>query len=361
MQRNKLLSVIVPVYNTAPWLRQCLDSICTQSYQNLEILCVDDGSTDNSAEILAEYALKDPRIKVFTQENAGLSAARNTALENATGEWIAGVDSDDWLEPGIYEEAMKSVTPAVDLVFFGVVKVNEAGQTLPHSSYFNLPAAGEYPMTSDVAEKLNVCFWSKLWRRSLLEENCLRFPAGLIHEDEAMICLAAPYARNIAVRPVIGYAYRQRENSIMHRGGLDQLQRVMRYIPIIEYVRVEYEKRDLMHSFARKYLSRRLKSICAVLYDLKHHSHAYPALKEILSIAIQSGMLEDDYVIERIQSSTRKGAIVINRYRWVKVYSIFGIPIWAKFYIIRHGVSITPKVLFTYLRDRFNSVMKKNK
>lgn len=350
------ISVIVPVYNTAPWLKRCLDSICSQNYPNLEILCVDDGSTDNSAEILVEYALRDSRIKVFSQKNAGLSAARNTGLENATGEWVTGVDSDDWLYPGIYEQAVSCISASVDIVFFGVRDVNVKGEPLAHNHYFDLPDAGEYPMESDVAAKLNACFWSKLWRRSLLEENGLRFPVGLVHEDEAMFCLAAPYARNIAICPAVGYAYTQRENSIMHEAGLDALKRVTRYIPIIEYVLAEYEKRDLIYSSARKYLRKRLKGICAVLYALKEHSRTLPVLEHVLSIVLQCDMLEDDYVIERIQTCTHKGVITINRYQRAKVYRIWGIPFWVKLYTYS-GRPVTLRILLAHLKARFESLL----
>lgn len=351
-----IISVIVPVYNTAPWLRRCLDSICSQSYPNLEILCVNDGSTDNSAEILAEYAEADSRIKVFTQANAGLSAARNTGLENASGEWVTGVDSDDWLYPEVYEQAVNFISSAVDIVFFGVQEVNVNGESLAHNHYFVLPKAGEYPMASDVAEKLNVCFWSKLWRRSLLEENSLRFPVGLVHEDEAMFCLAAPYARNIAICPAVGYAYTQRENSIMHEKGLDALKRAMRYIPIIEYVRSEYEERGLMLSPARKYLRNRLKYICAVLYGLKQHSRTSPVFQHVLSTALQCGMLEDDYVIERMQPCTHKGPVTINRYQRAKVYRIWGMPFWVKLYTYS-GLPVTLRIVLTHLRDRIDRIL----
>ena len=124
---KELISVIVPVYNAAPWLRRCLDSICCQSYSNLEILCINDGSTDNSAVILDEYAAKDNRIRVITQQNAGLSAARNAGLENATGEWVTGVDADDYITPDVYEKAVACIAASVDMVAFGVQMVDDEG------------------------------------------------------------------------------------------------------------------------------------------------------------------------------------------------------------------------------------------
>ena len=99
---NKMLSIIVPVYNVEPYLRKCLDSIVNQTYRDLEILVIDDGSTDGSGKICDEYK-RDERVKVFHMKNRGLSCARNLGLDEAQGEWIGFVDSDDWIEPDMYE------------------------------------------------------------------------------------------------------------------------------------------------------------------------------------------------------------------------------------------------------------------
>lgn len=101
-----MISVIVPIYNTAPYLRKCLDSICNQTYTNLQIILVDDGSLDGSEAICDEYANADDRIFVIHQKNSGVGAARNHALKVAKGEWVSFVDSDDWLELNMYEELL---------------------------------------------------------------------------------------------------------------------------------------------------------------------------------------------------------------------------------------------------------------
>lgn len=356
MSQNLVLSVIVPVYNTAPWLRKCLDSICTQSYKALEIICVNDGSTDNSADILEEYAAKDSRIKVFTQKNAGLSAARNTGLENATGEWITGVDSDDWLYPGIYEKAMGCITEAVDMVFFGVQNVDEAGDVLSHNRYFDLPEAGTYTLSSKKIFYLNVCFVTKLWRRSLIEDNHLRFPVGLVHEDEAMYALAAPYVRKISICPTIGYAYTQREHSIMHESELDELRRIRRFIPIAEFVYAEYAKRDLLHSPARKHMLSLFKGICMHIHNVKQEEAKNIALKEVFPLIEKYGLLEEDYLIERIQPFSRRGIVTITRYQCAKLYRIGGIPIWVKWYTFS-GHPLTPGILLYHIKNRLVRIL----
>ena len=103
MPTQPLLSVIVPVYNAAPYLRRCLDSICGQTYPNLEIILIDDGSTDSSLEICKQYAAKDPRVRVLHQANKGLPATRNVGIEQSKGEFFTFVDSDDWVDTKCYQ------------------------------------------------------------------------------------------------------------------------------------------------------------------------------------------------------------------------------------------------------------------
>ena len=106
---NIKISIIIPVYNSAKYLRKCLNSIINQTFDNIEIICINDGSTDNSLSIINEYAKIDSRIKVYTIENKGVSAARNYGILVATGEYIGFVDSDDYIDLNYYEEMMKQI------------------------------------------------------------------------------------------------------------------------------------------------------------------------------------------------------------------------------------------------------------
>ena len=339
------LSVIVPVYNTARWLRSCLDSICTQSYKNLEILCVNDGSTDNSAEILKEYADNDPRIKVFTQENSGLSAARNTGLKHATGEWVTGVDSDDTLCPGIYEQCIAHCSESVDMVFFGVRVITPEGKEL-NNDYFALPEAGEYELPPARAKQLNVCFCDKLWRRSMLTAHNLQFPVGLVHEDEAMYWLSAPYIRRIAICPSIGYSYLQREGSIINDTSLSAQKRIERYMRILEYVYNEYEKRGLLKTAAENYLIHFFMGICS-----PHWTPEKTATGQLVVTVIEKcGMKYAHYQLERFFTHEHRGLLAVRRFKQVKLYSLAGIPIWFRLYT-NYGRPVTLFLLFARIRD----------
>lgn len=216
---HPLISVIVPVYKVEPYLRRCLESICSQSYRNLEILCVDDGSPDDSIAILREFACHDHRIKVVRKPNGGLSSARNAALDIAKGEWVTGVDGDDWLEPGIYEKAVACLSDDIDMLCFEMVpewggRVNESLDA-GYRSYFYLREKGKLPADSQHLSWLNVCFWNKIWRRSLIEKYHMRFGEGMQHEDFAFYTLFMPDCRAVYLLGELGYHYFQRENSIM--------------------------------------------------------------------------------------------------------------------------------------------------
>ena len=343
-----LISIIVPVYNTAPWLAKCLDSICAQDYRNLEILCIDDGSTDNSAEILKEYAAKDTRIKVYTQKNAGLSASRNTGLEHASGEWVTGVDSDDYLYPGIYNQLLDYCYDEVDVVFFGVQVVSEDMQELPARDYFNLPEAGEYEMTPHLASILNVCFWSKLWRRSLIERYNFRFPVGLVHEDEALYWSFMPCVKRIAVCRAIGYAYMQRCGSIMNADGLNVVNRKQRLMPVLEFVHAEYKKRGLLKTKAKDYLIRMFIEKCCNIPNQDYetiHNHVTEVIKKC-------NMKHAHYRLERLFPTERRGLLTIYRYERKKIYKFMGVPIWITYYT-QNCNAITPSLILKHIIRRF--------
>ena len=354
-----LISVIVPVYNTAPWLKRCLDSICEQSHRNLEILCVNDGSSDNSANILAEYEKRDSRIKVFTQANAGLSAARNTGLKHATGEWVTGVDSDDYLLPDAYENALSSATNEIDLIFFGVCCVDERDNSLIPNSYFNLPTDGTYKMSPKLAGKLNVCFWSKLWRRALIEDNKLRFPVGLVHEDEAMYYMACPYVRKIAICSSIGYGYMQRQGSIMQEANLDVVKRVKRYIPILEFVQCIYKQNGNLYTEAKEFLKVMFLRLCGSLYWVEPVEQR-DEVRELLAVVISKcDMMGQDYHLDRFIRYEKRGLLSITRGECVVLYRIFGIPVWFKWYTL-NGRKVTLGVLWFHFKKMLHRLIWKS-
>ena len=214
---NPLISVIIPVYNVEKYLRKCLDSICGQTYRNLEILCVNDGSTDGSAAILEEYAAKDARIKVFTQANAGQGAARNVALKHASGEWITGVDADDYLESDAIEYACSGISDTVDIINFGIKVVWGNCVANPHmdAHYARKDYEGLHPITARFLLDKPCEFCAKLWRGSFLKSQHAQFPEGIIFEDWVFYWMYAPLGRNICYLTGPKYCYIRHQGSTM--------------------------------------------------------------------------------------------------------------------------------------------------
>lgn len=181
-----LLSVIVPVYNIKrEYLERCITSICNQTYRNLEILLVDDGSTDGSGTICDEFAEKDSRIRVFHKENGGSSSARNLGIENATGEYLGFIDSDDFIEPDMYELLANAIQKhRVKMAQISRDEIDEEGNKLP--DVCEPPKEEVLISTEKMMEELlmhrgDCSYCTRIAHKSLFENK--RFPEGILNED----------------------------------------------------------------------------------------------------------------------------------------------------------------------------------
>ena len=220
-----LISVIVPVYNVEEYLEKCVNSIINQTYKNLEIILVDDGATDNSGKMCDEFAKKDARIKVIHKENGGLSDARNFGLDVATGEYIAFVDSDDFLKDDFYEYLieLKNKTNS-DIVECNFIRAYEEELDI-----FNFPVIKEDAIitTSNVgALKLlmsdddeistnSVVVWNKIYDKKLFDN--IRFPKGKTHEDQFTTYRLLAKSKSFTTSNQFKYGYFQRKNSIVNK------------------------------------------------------------------------------------------------------------------------------------------------
>ena len=201
------ITIIIPVYNVAPYLRKCLDSVLSQTLREIEIILVDDGSTDGSGEIADEYANRDERIKVFHTENHGLSAARNLGIDHSSGDWLMFVDSDDWVEPGFCEIPLTAAnTHTADLVIF---MANKDGQQMG----FKSPSIPDGVTDPKIAVNNSGSFaWNKLYKRELFDG--VYYPEGKVYEDMAVTHKIVMRAERIALISDVLYHYGSREGSI---------------------------------------------------------------------------------------------------------------------------------------------------
>lgn len=188
------VSIIVPIYNGEKYLIKCLDSLSNQTLRNIEIICVNDGSTDDTGIILDKYSSKDSRIKVISTANNGQGFARNIALKEANGEYVAFVDSDDWIELNALELLFSNAkSNNLDLLFFQMVNYMDVSGNLVETDLYNHSCFDKnniidnvtfnYTDTKEFLFEIPVCPVSKLYKKEFLNSFDLKFPEGMFFED----------------------------------------------------------------------------------------------------------------------------------------------------------------------------------
>ena len=210
MKNTSLVSVIIPVYNVEDFVVKCLDSVYEQSYENIEIIVVDDGSTDKSGELVDNFAKNKSNVMVIHQENKGLSAARNLGISKAKGEWIALVDSDDYVAKDFVKKMVEATEKDnVDIVVCG----------------FNQEKPAEEILSGDEAtiklltkqENLDVVAWNKLYKKELFVKNNIWYPVGEKHEDSLTTYKLLSVAEKVSYIADSLYFYVERKDSIMNK------------------------------------------------------------------------------------------------------------------------------------------------
>lgn len=176
-----LISVIVPIYNVAPYVAKCLESLKKQTMREIEVICIDDGSTDESGKIADEYAKDDERFRVIHTENCGLSAARNRGIDESLAEWIMFVDSDDWVSKEFCRIPHENATRyAADLVVFNVIQSKENGRI---KCAKRKEETDRYTDFETLIDESNTVAWNKLYKKELFKG--VRYPEGHVYEDVA--------------------------------------------------------------------------------------------------------------------------------------------------------------------------------
>ena len=212
-QNAGTITVIVPVYNVEDYLDRCVDTLINQTYSDLEIILVDDGSTDNSGAMCDKYAQRDSRIKVIHQVNQGLSAARNSGLDIATGDYIFLCDSDDYLQKDALEKLLcKMNRDHANIVACGITMVGDR-EGLVTDTHPGIWSGHESVIQMMRNNNLCSVAWNKLYKRELFEG--VRYPVGMLHEDEATTYKLLYRAGIVSYTPVPYYNYFQRNSSIM--------------------------------------------------------------------------------------------------------------------------------------------------
>ena len=267
MVEYPLVSVIVPVYNVEAYIEECLTSIVDQTYQQLEIIVIDDGSTDNSKEKVQPY-LSDKRVQLITQANKGLSGARNTGLEAATGKYILFVDSDDYIQLKTIEEVVKNLEKNhLDLLRFnGKAFIDELNKPIEQNSYdFSHRLQEGRIYRGDLFKANRRTFVSPVYlyiiRRDVIEKNTIRFYEGILHEDELFTTQVFVAIKSMMYINQYYYNRRYRENSIMTNQSNERLTQTFDSYAVIYK---ELEKMYVQNSYSteqKKLIKRQMLSI----------------------------------------------------------------------------------------------------
>ena len=263
MSGEPKISVIIPIYNTAAYLPRCLDSILRNTYQSLEIICVNDGSTDDSAVILERYAAADSRIIAVNQENAGVSAARNTGLDMATGDFIAFVDSDDWVHPQYFEVLINvQVASEADVVVCDYLTASGDAD-----SYCDVSAGNAYMVYPSPYKALQIgsvrrLTWGRIYSRNCVGSCTFRHELSWGEDtdfNQRVLCSSAEL--KIAHIHETLYFYFQRGDSLTNTIGMED--RSLLTKAYLTYLETE----DLSADLVQMYLSEACKGVLAYRYS----------------------------------------------------------------------------------------------
>ena len=212
------VSVIVPVYNVEKYLKRCLDSLINQTLSDIDIICINDGSKDSSLQILEQYAQKDSRIVIYNQENSGLSVARNTGLEHASGEYIGFVDSDDWVDLDFYEKLYNSAkNNNADIAVADFIREH------PNKKPKRLKLKEEKIYTTP-EDKFMICkvhregcVWNKIYRTEFIHSINLKFVPKMYYEDRDFTIRSLYFSKKLVTTPNTYYRYFVNPKSIVNK------------------------------------------------------------------------------------------------------------------------------------------------
>lgn len=248
MHQIPKISIIVPVYDVEKYLPKCLNSLLEQTVKSIEIIAVNDGSTDKSLDILETYAQKDKRIRVLNHKHQGVSYTRQVGLEQVSAPSLMFCDADDWYQPTMCQEMLNALeTHDVDIVKCNIVPIDEEEdlKRTDIKSYYRVPCSGRYKITEEIKLKTNVCLVSTIFKMSFIKKFAISFPEKLkAHEDDVFMFMYLSVARNIFFLDKDLYFYWRRANSLtplFSMGGLKNFDRCLLMRPVYIFL----QKHDL--------------------------------------------------------------------------------------------------------------------
>lgn len=316
-----MISVIIPVYNDEEYLHVCINSVINQTYSDLEIICVDDDSSDSSYDILQYFAKKDDRIKVLKNEhNKGLGYNRNRGMEVATGKYVSFLDSDDWISPDTFEVLIeKAEKENLDVLIYKSIVFYEDTQNFGFERYYDMEfmdkweskVFNHWDLDKTKLFSIPVAAWNKLYLKSFLDENDIRFPnENLIHEDNPFYCKMITSAERISILNKYFHNRRRRSGSIMTWNNerlFDNISIVYRVLDVFlnEPKLYEYYKKEVLFYIFVAVLDAKYEQI-----DEQFKDQFYDEVVKVYNDLIENYGLYDD-ILESVWGSVlRKFKII---------------------------------------------------
>ena len=314
MINNTVISVIVPIYNVENYINRCLNSIINQTYKNLQIILVDDGSTDDSGKVCDKYALKDSRIKVIHQKNSGPVRARKTGLEASTGEYIGFVDSDDWIEPNMYEEMLNNLIQTnadfaqsrIILEKNGITSINynydEEVVDLP-KNILNIWKA----LMGLTDNSIDRGFVTKLFKKDFIKDCIRHLPDDMyLGEDYTMTVISFLKCNRVSFLKKAYYHYVIRNNSLTRVYGTPKMFQIAKMHNQLESIFKKFNYYEQMKPYIEKAfikdMSRAIKSsnICDIIVYMLRFTNELINKKIVIYGA---GLIGRDYYLQLMSNS----------------------------------------------------------
>ena len=311
------ISVIIPVYNVEKYLEECLDSVVNQTFEDIEIICVNDGSTDKSLEILNDYASADDRIKVFTQENKRQGAARNLGLDKSSGDYVYFMDSDDYIDLSTIEKLYNNgISNNSDIVVSKIARFTDDCDKIDYSipgfdfeTQFKNVDFNDFTFNyNDIKQYvLNRSFapWMKLFKKEFLLENNLQFIEYLAYEDVLFHVQTFLKAQRISFSPNFFYYYRNNPTSTMNttENGLD-------IFKIIDFVQKYLIENDFMDEFKDEFDLFKVVQILNYIISTKSEDYFQKAKMEFSNIDFSSNSLKDAFLLNKFELVINSNSLI---------------------------------------------------
>lgn len=313
-----MVSIILPVYNGEAHLEHCVQSVLAQTMDDIQLILVDDGSTDGTAAICDRYGAEEPRVKVIHQKNAGVSAARNAGLAAATGEYIGFVDADDYIAPDMYEQALKAIN-GCDMAMWDVVTVLPDGRTEPDTIPL-LERDGliqKQDWTPAILRQMAGSACRCLYRRSLIEK--VRFPVGIkLSEDRLFNLEAMGKAQKLAYFKQGLYFRVVREGSACHRYHGDKYEKSLLAMEQADRIIERYWSPEYRAEYVRAFVIdgalAAIREICSRAYPGKHRAKAVKEVAVHRALATAFADCRPEGIAEKLLQKKQVRLLILLEY-----------------------------------------------